>query len=1098
MSVTTAESRQSGADSRSERGAPSLTLGDERFQSVLWDTRAGQVFLRSPRHHFPRQGRDDGLDELAAFSELDPEARDLLIDRARAARDSGSDLNSQLWVTREGQRRLIWLHLERAPREDDDAPLRGGAIDVTELAASILSQSPPSAGPAEPSAPGRFTWNSVTRVVQLSQRASDLLGLDGPGAFPEESLREALTPDSATELINAVQTAENGKILDVIVSPTRVPERRLHLRLRLSAGTLDSYSVTGTVQDVGDEAALGDALLNLSRSLTVLSYSTDVLNTARTRQQLLDEVCATIVREGGYRFAWYGEAVHDPERTVRPVAWAGHEDGYLTLVPFHWDEDVQTGQGPTGTAIRTGEAQLSHLLAADVAVSPWRGPAVDRGYVSSIALPVYLDGAVDGALMVYASEPTAFDPTEISLLSDLARDIGFGMRRIVDTDALVESERRYRLLAENTSDVVYLLDRDMRFSWLSASVESVTGYNSDELIGRRHLDLVHADDAATVAATFAERYGATVGTRFRFRVASGDYRWMSANGRWATDEQGGVLGLVVGIRDIHEQVATESALAEREARYRLLADNASDVVLQIGSDGRISWASESLSSVLGWDGREVLGKVATELVHLDDRSEAAEGLLDVLDGETIRGQVRALTRTGASRWMSVTVHRIATPDSVFRVVAMRDIDDAVAARRDLEHARDHDPLTGLATRPSMHQSLNQMLMVSPPDRLVAVLYVGIDGLKDVNDALTHAAGDLVLTTIAARLSAVVAETDQVGRAGGDEFLVLIPDLTHAHAAVALAERLRLAAHGTVQVGPHRLQQTVSIGIAVGGLDAEAEDLLRDASLAMQRAKADGRDRVSIADGGAATEARRRLDVDRALRDGLARGELQPWFMPIVRLSDGVLCGYEALVRWIRPDGATVEPMAFLPIAERTPIITELDLVVLEASLRRLHELPDGVSMSVNVAARSLSDPDYADRVRQLLQEYDVADGRLHLEVTETATLRIDAHVRAVMAELDAAGVRWFMDDFGTGYSSISHLRELPIRGMKLDRSFTTALGAGEEKARRLAQALGGLAVGLGLDTVAEGVETEEQARVLASYGWVHGQGWLYGKAAPLP
>ena len=157
--------------------------------------------------------------------------------------------------------------------------------------------------------------------------------------------------------------------------------------------------------------------------------------------------------------------------------------------------------------------------------------------------------------------------------------IGFGMRRIVDTDALVESERRYRLLAENTSDVVYLLDRDMRFSWWSASVESVTGYNSDELIGRPHLDLVHADDAATVAATFAERYGATVGTRFRFRVASGDYRWMSANGRWATDEQGGVLGLVVGIRDIHEQVATESALAEREARYRLLADNASDVVL---------------------------------------------------------------------------------------------------------------------------------------------------------------------------------------------------------------------------------------------------------------------------------------------------------------------------------------------------------------------------------------------------------------------------------------------------------------------------------------------------------------------------------------
>ena len=1212
-------------------------LGDDAVQALIWDTAERRVHLTSFALHHPAGEHGDGLSEAEALAVLDPEARDELVARARAAVASGGALTSTLWVRRpDGLHRMLWLHAERLHPDHDDAQLRGVIVDVSELAGSKAAAELRDAAPTgEPQRVGRFSWDSGTRIVQLSHEAAELLNLDGAGAFPPDVLRAAIAPEGSAELASRIEAAVAGDLVDVLLAPAVYHGRRLHVRAVRSTGSGGGFALTGTIQDVATEERLGEALHNLARALNTLSHGTQVLNTARTREDLLEQVCDTVVREGGYRFCWYGVAEHDPARTIRPVAWAGHEHGYLSANEFHWDESVPTGRGPSGAAIRAREVRLSHLFTTDESLQPWRAPALERGYTVSIALPVIVGDDVDGALMVYASEPTAFDPTEISLLSDLARGIGYGLRRLLVTDELVdstraaeaardrlqatidtlldpfvvfesvrdadgrlidlryveaneaasaynavarqqllgrrilelfpghltdgplsqyfhtietgepvieddlayfnevfgevrrcdtravrcgdgivltwrdttdryierqrvtESERRYRLLAENSSDVVFLSDRHMRFLWISTSLERATGYRPEELVGRAQQDFVHPEDVEELSARFSNRTGEPVHMQFRFRIASGDYRWMSASGRWATDDDGRVMGLVIGLRDIHDQVSTERELAEREARYKLLSENATDVVLQVGADGRIRWASESITAVLGWEGRDVLGRVATDLVHPDDRDDANDELRGVAPGDTVVGQVRVLRQDGSQRWMAVTMHHIGTDASSFRVIALRDIEDAVAARRDLEHAMGHDPLTGLATRATILGRLQRMLDEVAGIETVAVLCVGIDGLKDVNEALTHAAGDLVITSVAGRVANAVGDPERVGRGGGDEFTVLVPGLLSGADASSLAEKVRLAAQGSVLVGPHRLRQTVSIGIATGGAEADAENLLRDASLAMQQAKSDGRDRTAFADAALALEAKRRLDVEGAIREALLGGEFVPWFQPIVRLSDGTVTGYEALVRWVRPDGTLVEPGAFLPVAERSPIITEIDLRVLDSALRALDALPPDVSVSVNVAARTLSTPDYADRVRELLHRHDVAPGRLHLEVTETALLRIDDGLRRTMRSLADSGVQWYMDDFGTGYSSIAHLRELPITGMKLDRSFTAALGSGEETSSRLAQALGGLAAGLGLDTVAEGIETAEEARLLAAYGWVHGQGWHYGRAEPL-
>ena len=232
------------------------------------------------------------------------------------------------------------------------------------------------------------------------------------------------------------------------------------------------------------------------------------------------------------------------------------------------------------------------------------------------------------------------------------------------------------------------------------------------------------------------------------------------------------------------------------------------------------------------------------------------------------------------------------------------------------------------------------------------------------------------------------------------------------------------------------------------------------------------------------------------RLGLAQGDFKPWFQPIVSLSDGALFGYEALVRWSH-EGTYELPGAFLPVAQRSDLITEIDLAMVEPVVSRLARLDKSLSVALNVTGATLARIQYADAIAHALRKHNVEPSRLHLEITETLLLSLDETVTEQMQRVADLGCRWYVDDFGTGYSSISHLRDLPVAGLKLDRSFTTGVAAGDETSRQLAMGLLGLANGLGLDTVVAGVETETGATYLRAMGWQHGQGWLWGRPAPL-
>ena len=291
---------------------------------------------------------------------------------------------------------------------------------------------------------------------------------------------------------------------------------------------------------------------------------------------------------------------------------------------------------------------------------------------------------------------------------------------------------------------------------------------------------------------------------------------------------------------------------------------------------------------------------------------------------------------------------------------------------------------------------------------------------------------------------------------------------------------------------------MSVGIAIGERDSDPEQLIRDASAAMGQAKADGRDRYAFADPTMAEQARRRLEGEQRIRVGLEDNRFTAYFQPIVDLATSQLSEYEALARFRREDGSIADPGRFMGIAEASSLVCDIDLAVLAAGLAALKELPDPLTVSVNVSMVTLTRAGYTERLRRAIVESGVRPSRLHLEVTETALLGDATAVVDAVGTIAGLGARWYVDDFGTGYSSISHLRDLPVSGLKLDVSFSRGIREGDEKSTRLANALVGLARGLGLDTVAEGIESEHEAQLLLGQGWRHGQGYLYGRAEPLP
>jgi diguanylate cyclase (GGDEF)-like protein len=431
------------------------------------------------------------------------------------------------------------------------------------------------------------------------------------------------------------------------------------------------------------------------------------------------------------------------------------------------------------------------------------------------------------------------------------------------------------------------------------------------------------------------------------------------------------------------------------------------------------------------------------------------------------------------------------------LIAVIDITERKAAEARIAHMAHHDGLTDLPNRVLFRQRMADALVQrSRSGSLIGALCIDLDNFKLVNDTLGHPIGDRLLQDVAARIARVLRQRDTAARLGGDEFAVLVPEMKSPQELAVLAQRLIEVVSEPYVIEGHMVTVGSSIGIAVAPADGhDADHLLRNADLALYRAKAAGKStfRFFEPEMDAQAQARRQLEID--LRAALAAEALEVFYQPLVDLVSKDVIGFEALLRWPHPTRGFVPPSEFIPLAEETGLITPLGNFVLTRACADASRWPDHVMLAVNLSPMQFRVGNVFTTVKNALQASGLAPGRLDLEITESVLLDRTDDVLAHLHALRALGVRISMDDFGTGYSSLSYLRAFPFDKIKIDRSFVRDLPSNRHTLA-IVRAILGLASGLDMKVVAEGIETQADLACLAAEGCKEGQGFLFSEARP--
>ncbi len=531
-------------------------------------------------------------------------------------------------------------------------------------------------------------------------------------------------------------------------------------------------------------------------------------------------------------------------------------------------------------------------------------------------------------------------------------------------------------------------------------------------------------------------------------------------------------------------------------------------VLALDEHGLVTFANPAAEQLLGWGRGCLLGTNAAGSFDAPAdraRDDLEWGLLPRLrEGETVRLEEHTARRSdGASLDVALTASPVRREGVVVGAVAVfRDVTERKALERRLVHQAFHDQLTGLPTRALFLDRLEHARTRGrDTGSMQAVLFLDVDRFKLLNDSLGHRVGDDVLCTIASRLVGAVRQGDTVARFGGDEFTVLLEQMSGPNEATATAERILQSLRQPVVAGDRQVVLSVSIGIAVAEPGNVHTDLLAAADIAMYEAKRTGKDRFCIAAADADALALARLDLEMELRRAISGGELELHYQPVLNAHTGRLYGFEALVRWRHPQAGLLAPSEFMELAEDSGLVLPLGEWVLDQACRTarnwLDEHPDEPAvMAVNLSARQFQDPDLCARVAAVLQNSRIEPSALVLEITETVVMGDTERTLATLRALKRLGVRLAIDDFGTGYSSLSYLKRFPVDIVKIDRSFVDGLGDSPVD-REIVAAVIRLAAAVGMQTVAEGVETPAQLEQLRLLGCSLVQGYLFAAPQPL-
>ena len=734
--------------------------------------------------------------------------------------------------------------------------------------------------------------------------------------------------------------------------------------------------------------------------------------------------------------------------------------------------------------------------------------------VSLLVAPLASQNGLSGAMIVTTRRP--MPATVRESVETLASTVSLALESATLTENLLRrrSERRFRALVENSSDIVLVVNQERQITFASPAAHRLLGLPEQTLVGSHPARWVHPDDWPSLAHLLDggqdETKSAAGEIEVRIRHVDGSHRWFEIRTKDLSHDPE-IEGLVITAREVTDRKETEEQLAANEARFRALVQSSSDVVAVVDESGRYSYVSPAVSEMLGFSPAELHGTMAIALMPADEFKrfrtsypELAQAHLPQRDLVVRRIETQVTHRDGELRTLDIAVTDMRHEPAVAGIVLnARDITVRKALERDLRYQALHDSLTGLANRTMFTQQTASALRAAEPHGTpVAALFVDLDDFKTVNDSLGHAVGDQLLQEVARRLMSTLSPTELAARLGGDEFAVLVVDADGERGVLEVAEQIIAVVGEPFRIQGREIRVTCSIGVAMATKDdADAEVLLRSADVAMYLAKDRGKNRAAMFEDHLHTSVFERLELKADLVRAIEDGQLLCYYQPIVSLQTGRITGVEALVRWDHPERGRLNPDSFIPLAEETGLVVPLGRWVLREACQQLRawqlQIPStsSLTISVNLSVRQLAHDDIIGDVRSALEDATLDPSNLTLEITETTLMHDTELTRHRLAQLRELGVSLAVDDFGTGYSSLQYVQRFPIDIIKIDRSFVTGLGTNPGDGA-VVQSMIELAQRLGVHTVAEGIDRPEQVTLLQSLGADLGQGYLFSEPVP--
>lgn len=878
--------------------------------------------------------------------------------------------------------------------------------------------------------------------------------------------------------------------------------------------------------------------MRINRALRMLGACHECLIRATDEKDLIKEICKIIVEIGAYQTAWIGYVQDDAKKSILPVSHHGNIDHILEQ-GISWSLNSPNGRGPGGKAVRSGKPVICPDIELDETFGPWRKKAKALGYRGLLTMPLMFQEVPFAILGLYSDEVLNITEDELKLLEEMLENLTFGIMNLRARD---EKERIqtgvmkvaagvsastdsdfFQQLALNMTDALgadagfvarILPGEPLTARTLASVCDGQVIENVDYALKDTPCERVTGHDVCVIAADVTKF--------FPEDLMLVDIKAEAYVGKGLTNSEGMPIGLIcVVYRKPLERsefilstlkiiAARAASEMERQVAYNRISnqasllDKAQDAIIVRDMDDKILYWNKSAERLYGWTAEEAMHGDVGDSIH-EDQSLFKEAMQIVQAIGEWRCELPQCRKDGSkftvdAHW-SLVRDEEGKPQSILAIKT--DITQRKAAENEIKYHAYYDDLTGLPNRRLLLDRLRQQLIANK--RTVqrgALFLIDLDNFKTLNDTLGHDIGDLLLKKVGECLTNCVREGDTVARLGGDEFVVMLGNLSiNSHEAMTqatqVAKKILDAFSHVFELAGYKYHSTPSIGITLfDGSGENVEAIMKKADLAMYQAKAAGRNVMRFFDPDMQAVMTNRVELEGDLRQAIDKQEFMLLYQPQVSLEGGVI-GAEALIRWNHSLRGVVSPMEFIPIAEETGLILSIGQWVLKTACLQLVEWSSSddlkhLTVAVNVSARQIRHIDFVKNLLSIIEETGADPNKLKLELTESVLVDNIEDTIQKMGALKSEGIKFSLDDFGTGYSSLVYLKRLPLEQLKIDQSFVRDILTDQNDAT-IANTIITLAQSLGLNVIAEGVETAEQRDFLAARGCTQYQGYYFSK-----